>query len=163
MPFGRQRSPELHPDCEVFAPLLGTWVGTGHASYPDNASADYEIEISFTSNGLRFVTFVETTTNAETGVPMHSESGFWRPVPPDRVEAVIAHPGGLSEVSEGTVDGGRFQLRSVAVAGTTTAKRVDVIERTYRIDGDRMSSTVRMAATGHPLTHHLSEQLVRQP
>lgn len=161
MSFGR-RSSDLHPDCEVFAPLLGTWSGTGHASYPDNASADYEITITFSTNGLRFVTFVETTTNAETGAPMHSESGFWRPVPPDRVEAVIAHPGGLAEVSEGIVDGGHFQLSSVAVARTTTAKQVDVIERTYRVQDDRLTATVHMAATGHPLTPHLEEHLVRQ-
>jgi hypothetical protein len=163
MAFGRgSRIPDLHPDCEAFAPLIGTWRGTGHGSYPDIEPFDYEVEWTFTTHGTRWVALHCRTWHTDTGAPWHYESGFLRPVPPDRLECVIAQPGGLGEVQEGTVDGGLFQLRSVAVAQTTTAKRVDVIERTWRVDHDSLRCSVRMAAVGKELGGHLEERLERE-
>lgn len=163
MPFGRSsRNPDLHPNCEAFAPLIGTWRGQGHGSYPGIDPFDYDVEWEFATYGTPWVTLAMRTWHADTGATWHFESGFLRPIPPDRVECVIAQPGGLAEVQEGTVDGGLFQLRSVAVAQTTTAKRVDIIERTWRADHDSLRSTVLMAAMGKPLTLHLDEQLERQ-
>lgn len=163
MPLGRSRRvPDLHADCEALAPLIGTWRGTGHGDYPGIDPFDYEVEWAFSTHGNRWVALTQRTWHADTGAPWHFESGFLRPVPPDRVEAVIAQPGGLGEVQEGTVDGGLFQFRSVAVAQTTTAKQVDIIERTWRVDHDDLHCTVRMAAMGNALGDHLDERLVRQ-
>ena len=163
MTFGRpSRHPGLHPDCEGFAPLLGTWRGTGRGEYPDIDPFEYSVEWEFSTHGARWVAVHQRTWRVDSGAAWHFESGFLRPVPPDRMEAVLALPSGLGEVQEGTVDGNLFQLRSVAVAQTTTAKRVDVIERAWRVDGDELRATVRMAAVGQPLSHHLSERLQRQ-
>ena len=151
----------LHPDCALLAPLLGTWRGRGEGSYPESASFAFDEELTFTSNGGRYLVYGQRTANPETGGVMHVESGYWRPVLPDRLEVVIAHPTGLGEVYEGTVDEGAIELRSTAIAHATTAKRVEVMERSFRLHGDDMRYTVRMAAMGRPLTHHLAAELHR--
>jgi len=158
--FGRSnRIPDLHPDCVAFAPLIGTWRGTGHGEYADIDDFDYDVEWEFSTHGGRWVAVHQRTWHRDTGAQWHFESGFLRPVPPDRLEAVIALPSGMAEIQEGTVDGGLFQLRSVAVAQTTTAKRVDVVERTWRVDHAALRCTVQMAAMGHPVSQHLEEHL----
>jgi hypothetical protein len=162
MALGPSRNPDLHPDSEMFAPLLGTWTGTAHGDYPGIDPFDYRVEWEFTTHGSRWVAMRQRTWHLDTGAEWHFEAGFLRPVPPDRVEAVVALPGGLAEIQEGTVDRGLFELRSVSVAETTTAKRVDIIERTFRVDHDDLTHTVRMAAVGKPLGDHLEEHLVRQ-
>ena len=157
----RRPPPDLHPDCALLLPLLGSWSGHGEGSYPGIADFAFDEEVAFESNGARYLIYRQRTSNPDTGAGMHVESGFWRPVLPDRVEVVIAHPTGVGEIYEGTVDEGLVELRSTTIAHTTTAKRVDIMERTFRIHGDVMHYTVRMAAMGRPLTHHLRAELHR--
>jgi len=129
--------PALHPDLTPLAGLVGTWRGAGTGDYPTGAAFAYDEEITFAHLGTPVLSYVQRTRHPESGRPMHAEQGYWRPVPPDRLEAVIAHAVGIVEVQEGTVDGGRIELRSSAVTRTATAKEVDVIERSFRLDGTR--------------------------
>ena len=77
-----------------------------------------------------------------------------------RLELVLAHPFGITEVEEGslTVVGGSLVLDLVAtvIGRTTTAKEVTEIERSFHLDGDELTYEVRMAAVGQPLQHHLA-------
>jgi len=77
------------------------------------------------------------------------------------VELVLAHPSGVAEVQEGSLSGRRIELRSRALVTTTTAKDVTELARTVEVDGDVLRYTVRMAAVGEPLTHHLEAELHR--
>ncbi len=85
---------------------------------------------------------------------------------PGRVELVLAHPFGITEVEDGTVvdDAGGLviELATTIVGRTATAKEVTAVERSIRVEGDRLSYEVRMAAVGQPLQHHLAAVLERQ-
>ncbi|HSL59005.1 MAG TPA: FABP family protein [Acidimicrobiales bacterium] len=154
-------TPDLHPDCAILAGLLGTWRGEGAGEYPTIDPFSYREEVTFTHVGTPVLWYTQRTRNPASGLPMHAETGFWRPLPPDRVEVVIAHPTGVAEIQEGTVDRGRIELKSASITHTATAKEVTVVERSFRLDGDVLSYTLRMAAVGEPVTHHLAAELRR--
>jgi hypothetical protein len=74
---------------------------------------------------------------------------------------VLAHPSGLLELALGSLRGTALQLASTSVTGTPTAKQVDGVERDVAVDGEVLSYSVRMAAVGVPMTHHLAAELRR--
>ncbi|MBK9180295.1 MAG: FABP family protein [Acidimicrobiales bacterium] len=153
--------PSLHPLCEPLAGLVGTWVGEGSGSYPTIEPFRYREEVRFWHVGKPFLAYAQRTWDPDTGAPLHAEAGYWRPVAPGRVELVIAHPTGVTELAEGTVAAGRIDVETTAVGLSGTAKEVRAVARTVDVDGDDLRYTLRMAAVGVPLTHHLAAELHR--
>jgi hypothetical protein len=155
----------LHPDVAVLAPLLGTWEGSGTGEYPTIDDFSYAESITFTHIGKPFVAYTQRTMHPDSGLPMHAESGYLRVPMPGSIEIVMAQPTGLAEIYEGAVVGGEdplvIDVRSSSIGSTSTAKAVTVTERTISVTGDDLNYTFRMAAVGHPLTHHLSATLHR--
>ena len=154
-------TPPLHADIEHLAWLIGSWAGGGAGRYPTIESFDYTEQVEFGHVGKPFLSYVQRTKHAETGLPLHAESGYLRPVGTDRAELVIAQPSGIAEVHEGTIDGQTLNFRSVSVVTTATAKDVTEVHRSLRVDGDTLTYTVDMAAVGLELQHHLAATLHR--
>jgi THAP4-like, heme-binding beta-barrel domain len=156
----------LHPDVEPLAFLLGSWRGEGEGSYPTIEPFRYSEEIGFTHVGKPFLAYRQATVNLATGLPAHAEVGYWRPAGEGRVELVMAHPTGIVEIEEGTIEATsspsvELHLRSSAVAGSTTAKSVVTLARDVYVAGDTLRYDLAMGAVGQAHQHHLSATLRR--
>ncbi|WP_059014410.1 peroxynitrite isomerase [Mycobacterium sp. M26] len=157
---------DLHPGIAVLAPLLGTWAGTGHGEYPTIEPFDYREEVVFGHTGKPFLTYSQRTRASDDGRPLHAETGYVRVPSPGRIEFVIVHPTGVTEIDEGvlSVDGSDLgiEVDSTSVGLTGSAKRVTALSRSIRVAGDELSYTLLMGAVGVPPVKHLTATLHRQ-
>ncbi|MGV9819861.1 peroxynitrite isomerase [Nocardia xishanensis] len=160
-----QPSVAPHPDIAPLASLLGTWRGGGHGEYPTIESFDYLEEIRFGHLGRPFLTYRQRTRAADGSRSMHAETGYLRCPRPGHVELILAHPTGITEICEGalTITDGELHMEfdSTSIGRSRTAKMVTALNRSFRLTGDTIDYTLRMAAVGEPLTHHLAATLHR--
>jgi hypothetical protein len=158
--------PDLHPGLTVLGPLLGTWAGSGAGEYPTIPSFGYLEEVTFGHVGKPFLSYGQKTKAADDGRPLHAETGYLRVPSPGRVELVLAHPTGITEIQEGTLavtDGVlELELSATSIGLTASAKDVSALSRSFRIDGDELTYTLRLGAVGQPLQHHLAATLHRK-
>jgi len=157
---------ELHPDCASLAFLLGTWKGQGSGQYPTIDSFRYNEEVTFGHVGKPFLSYTQGTKHADTGEPLHAESGYLRSQGNGAVEFVIVQPSGIVELHSGMVEDRTLSLSLESVHTTASAKSVTDVVRSLAVavDGDSSVLTydVSMAAVGQSLTHHLHAELRHQ-
>jgi len=157
-------TPALHPDIAHLDWLLGTWAGKGAGEYPTIESFPYTEHVTFGHVGKPFLAYSQKTKHGETGLPLHAESGYLRPVGADRVEFLNVQPSGIMEIYEGVIKGTGLDLVALHIARSDTAKEVTEATRQFRVNVDKgtLSYTMQMAAVGQPLQHHLQAVLSRQ-
>lgn len=159
-----QMRDDLLPVLRPIGWLLGVWEGDGIGEYstlPEQFSYRHRLTIE-PVEGKPFFIHESRTWNAETGVPMASEVGFWRPQPDGVVELVLAHQSGIVEVYYGKVTARSISMATDAVVRTASAKEVSAEQRLYGIAQDEdLAYVVEMAAVGQPMQPHLSAKLQR--
>lgn len=160
---GVMDTPELHPQLEPIAFLLGRWEGAGVGGYPTMESIRFGQEIVFGHTGKPFLTYISRTWRLDdegTPVePLATETGYWRSLPDRQIEVLLAHPTGIVEVYIGEVAFHKIELRTDVVARTTTAKEYNAGHRLYGLVGGNLMWAYDMAAMGHPLQSHMSAEL----
>ncbi|MEB3022496.1 peroxynitrite isomerase [[Mycobacterium] crassicus] len=158
-------APDLHPNLVELAPLLGTWTGRGRGIYPTIATFDYLEEVVFSHVGKPFLVYGQKTKSAADGLPLHAEAGYLRVPELGRIEWVLAHPSGITEIEVGSytvsADGIDLQMSAPTIGLAPTAKEVSVLSRHYRLNGDELSYTLDMGAVGQPAQNHLTAALQR--
>jgi hypothetical protein len=164
-------TPPVHPDLAPLEFLLGRWEGAGVGGYPTIESFQFGQEISFGHNGKPFLSYVSRTWRLDSegniGVPLGTESGYWRPRPDNQLEVMLAHPTGIVEIYLGEITGTRIEMATDVVARTATAKEVTAGHRLYGLTAPSgapaadLAYAYDMAAMGQGLQPHLSAQLKR--
>jgi hypothetical protein len=159
-------NPGLHPDLEALAPLLGSWAGQGVGKYPTIQPFEYFEEVIFSHVGKPFLAYAQKTKAVTDGKPLHAETGYLRVPRPGHVELVLAHPSGVTEIEVGTYsisgDVIEIEMSTTAIGLAPTAKEVTGLSRSFRIDRDELSYSVRMGAVGQSLQDHLAAVLHRK-
>lgn len=151
-----------HPDLDRLAFLFGTWKGTGSGHYPTIDDFEYHEEATYVPLGPKpVIVYTQRTRHARTGEPLHSETGYLRPVGDDGIELALAQPTGIVEIHDGRAGNGRVELRSTLVGLTGTALSVTETQRVLEVSGDTLSYRLAMAAVGHDLLPHLEATLRR--
>jgi THAP4-like, heme-binding beta-barrel domain len=159
--------PDLHPDLSPLRFLLGRWEGAGVVGYPTIESVQFGQELSFSHNGKPYLIHVSRTWLLDEegipGRPLAMETGFWRLQPGGKVEVLLAHPTGITEIYLGEVTGTKIEMATDVVARTASAKEVTAGHRLYGLveGGPDLGYAFDMAAVGQPLQPHLSARLKR--
>jgi hypothetical protein len=153
----------LHPDLAVLSGLIGTWAGAGTGSYPTIETFGYLERITVTHGPKPFLSYTQRTWAADDGRPLHVETGYLRVPSPSRVEFIVSHATGVSEIGEGSLietnTGFVLAIESTSIGLPASATQVTAVNRTIRLAADQLSYELEMAAVGHPLTHHLAASL----
>jgi THAP4-like, heme-binding beta-barrel domain len=146
---------------EPLAFLLGTWRGSGTGGYPAIDPFAYEEELRFEHVGDTFLLYAQRSWSPTDGAPIHFERGFLRRGERDLLELTLAHPLGLTEVSEGPLEGTSLALTSSAIGRTSTGMDVVAVARRYEVRGDVLAYGTDMATERTEMTLHLQAQLRR--
>jgi THAP4-like, heme-binding beta-barrel domain len=162
---GEAPAPVMHEALAPIAFLLGRWEGAGVVGYPTIESAQFGQEIEFSHNGKPFLIYSSRTWRLDEegrpGRPLAMETGFWRPQPERRLEVLLVHPTGITEIYLGEVTGTKIEMATDAVVRTATAKEVTAGRRLYGLVEGDLAYAYDMAAVGQPLQAHASARVKR--
>lgn len=160
----------LHPDAAPIAWLLGTWRGNGHGDYPTIEPFQFGQELIFAHDGRPFFHYLSRSwiIDPETGEKVRDsalETGFLRSTMTEpgqaKLELVLAHSTGISEIWYGAAADGKIELATAGVGFTETAKEVTSGKRLYgNVESDLLYA-FDMAAMGQPLQPHIWGRLQR--
>ncbi len=155
----------LHPDCGPIAWMLGTWRGNGHGDYPTIEKFQFGQELIFQQDGRPFFHYMSRAWVVDEQKEFvregAMETGFLRCPEPGKVELLLAHNTGISEIWYGAADGGRIELHTAGVSYTETAKEVTAGSRMYgNVEGDLLYAN-DLAAAGQELQPHTWARLQR--
>ncbi len=159
--------PGLHPALEALTPLVGTFRGEGTGDFATIDPFRFGEEVSFVHRGGPVLAYSQRTWDPPTQRPMHGETGFLRPAGDGRIELLLAHTFGLTELQEGSVEiaevpaGLRLRLESTNIGVAGTAKTVDHVRRELTLTGHLLRAELWMTYAGVANGQHLRSELHR--
>ena len=155
----------LHPDCGPIAWMLGTWRGNGHGDYENIDKFEFGQELIFTHDGRPFFHYFSRTWIVdEQGEKVREaalETGFLRAVGDGKLELLLVHNTGISEIWYGKAEAGKLELHTAGVSFTETAREVVAGQRMYgNVEGDLLYA-YDMEAEGFAMQPHMWARLKR--
>lgn len=165
---------ELPEAVRPVAWLIGAWHGDGVGAVPGGDQPDYPYaeQLVFSCDGSPWLTYATRTVAPDDGRWLHSETGWWRPLPVAEdgtvpLEVVLSRPTGVTEVLIGEMRDGpagpQIEMATDVVARTPTAPAVTAEKRMYAVRGGKLMYAVDLAAGDSPLAPQLAAALDRVP
>lgn len=117
----------------LLAWLEGTWITEEPAVgvYPTIPPFNYYEELNITSIGQPMFNFVAQSWRAETGVPMHRETGYLYYIQgTNEVSLALVHNLGMFIIEEGVLKDKEFDLKSMHIL-VTDAARPPLVTQVY--------------------------------
>ena len=157
----------LHDALLALLPLVGVWAGTGAGVTPSSGDDfRYRQHVTFAHDGRPFLAYESRAWLIDADGadirPAFRESGFWRPgAGPDDIEMVSASITGATELFAGTAGDQRWELATIALSTTPTAKPVGGEHRLYAITEGALGYATELALPGRDFVPHLNAKLQR--
>lgn len=163
VPF--ELDPDLPRELAPLAWLIGRWEGAGVVGYPTIDSANFGQQVEVGHDGRPFLTWRSRSwlldDSGNQVRPLATELGFWRPLPDDEVELVLAHPTGIVELYHGTTSPAKIEVRTDGVLRSPQAREYNAAHRLYGYVNSSLMWAMDMAAGGQQMASHVSAELKR--
>ncbi|MDQ1745678.1 MAG: hypothetical protein QOE23_4017 [Pseudonocardiales bacterium] len=159
--------PEINQALLAVLPLVGRWSGFGNGAKPATGEEfRYAQRVSFAHDGRPFLSYESRTwlLNPDGSVlrAAFRENGFLRMgAGADELELVLATAVGIVEVFTGVAGDSRWELASIGVGFTRSAKQVAGERRLYALTGDQLGYAQELALTAGDYHPHLNATLTR--
>lgn len=158
---------EIHPDLLAVLGLVGRWSGFGNGAKPATGEEfQYAQRLNFAHDGRPFLAYESATwlLNPDGSVlrPAFRERGFLRMGnDPDELELVLTTAVGIVEVFAGLAGDQRWELATIGVGFTPSAKQVSGERRLYALTGEKLSYVEELALVPGDYRPHLNASLTR--
>ena len=151
-----EATPPLHADLEPLASLVGTWKGSGTGVYPTIEPFAYDETLVIGHGGRPFLTWAQRTRSADTGLPLHIESGYLRCRHEGEAivaELVAVHPTGHTEMAEGVLEHSDLEVEQTTGMETNgeVGTSAMTLERVVSLSVDFRSVSVAATPSAKPV------------
>ena len=141
--------------------LHGIWRGQGRGGYPSIEDFTYFEQMTFTDAGGGLIVYEEKAWDRENGESIHSEFGYLRFHDDGSIDLTLAYPFGVSETMEGTLEGQKLTLESVAVSVSAKGEPVTALRRVIEVEEDGLAYETDMSTPSQGMARHLEGILTR--
>ena len=159
--------PEINEGLLAVLALVGRWSGFGAGVKPESGEEfRYAQRLAFAHDGRPFLSYESRSwlLNPDGSVlrPAFRENGFLRMGSgSDELELVLATAVGIVEVFTGLAGNSRWELATIGVGSTRSAKEVAGERRLYALSGDTLRYAQELALSPGDYRPHLNASLTR--
>lgn len=157
--------PDLPPALAPLAWMIGRWEGAGVMGYPGTDSFNVGQEVEIQHDGRAFLHYTSRLWRLDADgnqvEQLDTETGFWRPLPDDEVELVLAHSGGVVELYYGKTATAKVELQTDGVLRSPDSEPYTAGRRLYGLVNSNFMWAMDKATEEQSLTSYVSAELKR--